>query len=86
MLYFHNESVYFLCFKLIFILVQLHVKTFKQVEKRAFDIFGDDETIEKMKEEREENQLKRKKKAFDKKVKGMSGNNFLFLNILIIFH
>lgn len=38
-----------------------------------------------MKEEREENQLKRKKKAFDKKVKGMFENIFLFLNILSIF-
>lgn len=42
-----------------------------QVEKRALEIFGDEEAIEERKEQREENQLKRKKKAFDKKVKAL---------------
>ncbi|XP_035230232.1 DNA repair protein complementing XP-A cells homolog [Stegodyphus dumicola] len=42
-----------------------------QVENRALEIFGTEETIEEMKEQREEAQLKRKKKAFDKKIKGI---------------
>ncbi|XP_054723451.1 DNA repair protein complementing XP-A cells homolog isoform X2 [Uloborus diversus] len=42
-----------------------------QVEKRALEVFGTEDKIEEMKEQREEATLKRKKKAYDKKVKAL---------------
>ncbi|CAL1298136.1 unnamed protein product [Larinioides sclopetarius] len=40
-----------------------------QVENRSLEVHGSEEAIEEKREQREESQLKRKKKAFDKKVK-----------------
>ncbi|KAG8181851.1 hypothetical protein JTE90_003998 [Oedothorax gibbosus] len=40
-----------------------------QVENRAMEIFGTEDAIEEIKEHKEEATLKRKKRAFDKKVK-----------------
>ncbi|XP_055953556.1 DNA repair protein complementing XP-A cells-like [Argiope bruennichi] len=42
-----------------------------QVENRSLEVHGSEEAIEEKREQREEAQLKRKKKAFDKKVKAL---------------
>lgn len=41
-----------------------------QVKKRAYEIWGDEESLEEAKEERIEKREKQKQKKFDKKVKG----------------